>query len=303
MSAAACLSISRAAAPPCRTYSCDMRIPRLPPVDMSPHTRLRATFCPGVGYSVVTFDQSHSSSSATSCARPVMVPWPISERAMRMTTVSSGRITTQAFTSGEPSAARTTSGPPNGRSKPSASPPPAATAPTTKPRRLIFGMKFMAASSRIGRSMDGRPHLLIGAAAADIGDVGVDVRIGRPGFLLEQRRDRHDHPGLAIAALRYVVLYPGLLHLVQRSALGEPFDSRDLLAFNRAHRHRARSHRHSVHVNGAGAALGDSAAVLRAGETYLFPQYPQQRRAGIDINVVGLSIDGEMSHWRSPVSR
>ena len=33
---------------------------------------------------------------------------------MRMTTVSSGRITTQALTSGEPSAARTTSGPPNG---------------------------------------------------------------------------------------------------------------------------------------------------------------------------------------------
>ncbi len=73
---------------------------------MSPHTRLRATLWPGVGYSVVTFDQSHSSSSATSWARPVSVPWPISERAMRMTTVSSGRITTQALTSGEPSAAR-----------------------------------------------------------------------------------------------------------------------------------------------------------------------------------------------------
>ena len=40
----------------------------------------------------MTFFQSHSSSSATSCARPVMVPWPISERAMRITQVSSGRI-------------------------------------------------------------------------------------------------------------------------------------------------------------------------------------------------------------------
>ena len=45
---------------------------------------------PGVGYSVVTLAQSHSSSSATSCARPVSVPWPISERAMRMTTVLVG---------------------------------------------------------------------------------------------------------------------------------------------------------------------------------------------------------------------
>ena len=37
------------------------------------------------------------------------MPWPISERTMRTTTVSSGLITTQALTSGEPSAARTTS--------------------------------------------------------------------------------------------------------------------------------------------------------------------------------------------------
>ena len=85
-------------------------MPRLPPVEKSPQARLRATLWPGVGYSVVTFDQSHSSSSATSWARPVSVPWPISERAMRITTVSSGRITTQALTSGEPSAARTTVG-------------------------------------------------------------------------------------------------------------------------------------------------------------------------------------------------
>ena len=86
-------------------------MPRLPPVEKSPQARLRATLWPGVGYSVVTFDQSHSSSSATSWARPVSVPWPISERAMRITTVSSGRITTQTPISGEPSAARTTCGP------------------------------------------------------------------------------------------------------------------------------------------------------------------------------------------------
>ena len=83
-------------------------MPRLPPVEKSPHTRLRATLWPGVGYSVVTFDQSHSSSSATIWARPVSVPWPISERATRITTVSSGRMTTQAVISGEPSCARTT---------------------------------------------------------------------------------------------------------------------------------------------------------------------------------------------------
>ena len=119
-------------------------MPRLPPVEKSPQARLRATLCPGVGYSVVTFDQSHSSSSATSWARPVSVPWPISDRAMRITTVSSGRITTQAFTSGEPSAARTTVGPPKGISRPSARPEPTAALPMTKARRLSVGIWFMA---------------------------------------------------------------------------------------------------------------------------------------------------------------
>ena len=37
---------------------------------------------------------------------------------MRMTTVSSGRITTQALISGEPSCARTTLRPPNGTFRP-----------------------------------------------------------------------------------------------------------------------------------------------------------------------------------------
>src|SRR5262249_59953109 len=59
------INISRATAPPLRTKSFDSRMPRLPAVKKSPQTRLRAMFCPGVGNSVVTFDQSQSSSSAT----------------------------------------------------------------------------------------------------------------------------------------------------------------------------------------------------------------------------------------------
>ena len=97
--AAACTSIMRAVAPPLRTYSCDSRMPRLPPVEKLPQARLRARLWPGVGYSVLTLAQLHSSSSATSCARPVRLPCPISERAMRMTTWSSGLTTTQTLIS------------------------------------------------------------------------------------------------------------------------------------------------------------------------------------------------------------
>src|SRR5262245_16229418 len=206
-------------------------MPRLPPVDMSPQMRLRARFWPADGNSVVTFDQSHCSSSATSWARPVCVPWPISERAMRTTTVSSGRITTQAFTSGEPSAARTTVGP-NGSWKPSASPPPAAATPATKERRFILGLKFMATllGSRVGRGVNGRANLLIGAAPADIGERAIDVRIGRLGLVLEQSCHRHDHPALAVAALRHVVVEPSLLDLGEDAVDGKAFDGGDLLA-------------------------------------------------------------------------
>src|SRR6185295_242550 len=208
--AAACSSMVRAMAPPWRTYRCELRMPRLPPVEKSPQARLRATLWPGVGYSVVTFDQSHSSSSATSCASPVSEPWPISERAMRMTTVSSGRITTQALTSGEPSAARTTEGPPNGISRPRARPAPAVAVPMTKARRLRRGVTclFMTASSDSRGGVDRFAHLLEGAAATDVGDRLVDIRIGRLRLVLEQGGHRHDHAALAIAALRHVVVDP-----------------------------------------------------------------------------------------------
>src|SRR5882757_8040428 len=175
--AAAWTSMMRAVAPPLRTYSWLERMPRLPPVEKSPQARLRATLWPGVGNSVVTLDQSHSSSSATSWARPVSVPCPISDRAMRMTTVSSGRITTQALTSGEPSAARTTLGPS-----------PAAAVPITKARRLSLGETclFMTSPSSVRSGANGLANLLEGSASANIGDGLVDILVGRLRLFLEQ---------------------------------------------------------------------------------------------------------------------
>src|SRR5204862_1509532 len=97
-------------------------------------TRLRARFWPGVMESVETFFQSHCSSSATSWARPVRVPCPISVRAMRIMQESSGLTTTQALTS-TPAPCGCAEAAPSGRWKPSAKPPPAAAEPTTKLRR------------------------------------------------------------------------------------------------------------------------------------------------------------------------
>src|SRR5216683_7099047 len=241
--AAAAISISRAMAPPSRTYWWLSRMPRLPPVEKFFQTRLRFRFSAGVGYSQVTLFQSHSSSSATSWARPVSVPCPISERAMRITTVSSGRIATQALTSGVPSAARTTVGPPNGTSNPRARPAPAAAVPTTKARRLSWGLWFMASSSSVRGGVNGFTHLLEGAAAADVGNGVVDVGVSRLGLLLEQSCDRHDHAALAIAALRNVVVDPGLLNFGQHAVERESLDRGDLFADGFADEHATGSHR------------------------------------------------------------
>src|ERR1700682_4333649 len=149
---------------------------------------------------------------------------------MRMTMVSSGLITTQASISGEPSSARTTSGP-NGSLRPSASPAPAVDEPMMKERRLNFGIYVMAASplrcarGRVDRGADA----LVGSTAADIGHRRVDIGIGRLRRLLEQGSRRHHHAALAIAALRHVEVEPGLLHRVQLAVLRQRLDGGDLL--------------------------------------------------------------------------
>src|SRR5262249_58556593 len=73
---------------------------------------------------------------------------------------------------------------------------------------------WLLPSSRARGGAVARGHVLIGAAAADVADVGVDGACARLRLLLEQRPHRHDHAALAIAALRHVVLEPSLLYLV-----------------------------------------------------------------------------------------
>src|SRR6267378_3995055 len=268
-------------------------MPRLPPVEKSPQARLRFTLSPGVGYSMRTFDQSHSSSSATSCARPVIVPCPISERTTRMFTVSSGAIATQTPISGEPSCARATAGP-NGSRKPSARPPVTAAEVTMNVRRFICMASSLGLG--VGRGVDRFAHLLEGAAAADVGDRGVDIRVRRLGFLLQERCYGHDHSRLAVAALRHVVLEPGLLYLVQRLGLREAFDRRDALARRSAHRVGARTNRGAINVDRAGAALRDAAAVFGAGQADLLADHPEQRRVGVDVEVMRLPVNGQTDH-------
>ena len=150
---------------------------------------------------------------------------------MRMTTVSSGRITTQALISGEPSwrEDRLRAAERNVEAE-------------RKPAAGGGGADDEGAAIDFGHVVHGcLPHALAAAWIAArtcwkvpqrqmLVIVAVDVGVGRLRLLLEQRRHRHDHAGLAIAALRHVVVDPGLLHLVQHAVLGETLDGGDLLA-------------------------------------------------------------------------
>src|SRR5882762_10165522 len=277
-------------------------MPRLPPVDISPQTRCRARFWPGVIDSVATFFQSHSSSSATSWARPVRVPCPISERAMRITQVSSGLTTTQAWTSAPASAALRASADldSNGRRIPTARPPPAAAVPMMKLRRERLrtpALCFSCCMSRLlpaGRHVHRRANALIGAAPADVGHRVVDVPVGRFGLLPQEGRRGHDLARLAVAALRHVELRPGLLHGMGAGGR-QAFDGDDpIRRLHAADGDHAGTHQLAVDVDGAGTALRDATTILGARQADLLADDPEQRRSGLHLHVTDAAIDVEL---------
>src|SRR5205823_3339929 len=137
-----------------------------------------------------------------------------------------------------------------------------------------------------------------GAAATDVGHRFIDVTIGWLWSALEQCRRRHDLPRLAVAALRHVERRPRLLHGV-RGVGGEAFDGDDPVGgVYVRHADRAGALHLIVDVQGAGAALRDAAAVLRAGEADLLADDPQKRGVGLDLDVADSAIDVELSHER-----
>jgi hypothetical protein len=151
-----------------------------------------------------------------------------------------------------------------------------------------------------GRAVDRFADARVGAAAADVrSHVAIDLVVGRLRVSLEQRRRAHDLPRLAVAALRDVLLDPGLLHGRQRRAgRREAFDRRDLLPDGGGRGDLAGLDRRAVQVHRAGAALTDAAAVFRADEAERIAQHPEQRRRGIDVVADGMpaAVDGQSQH-------
>src|SRR5438093_6573876 len=154
--------------------------------------------------SIRTFDQSASSSSASSMGNDVVTPWPISERSTTTRTLSSAPMRSQALGANAAAAApRITCRPAAGRWKPMTRP---ATPAVSRNSRRVICAALMSRSLR--GAMDGGADALVRAAAADVGHRRVDVAVGGMRSFREQRRGGHDLPRLAVAALRHVFLEP-----------------------------------------------------------------------------------------------
>src|SRR6266702_557469 len=207
--------------------------------------------------SIRTFDQSASSSSASSMGNDVVTPCPISERSTTTSTLSSAPMRSQAFgANGAAAAAPPALRPAAGRWKPMTRL--ATPAVSRNSRRVICAAPM---SRSLGSVMDGGADPLVGAAATDIGHGRVDVGVRGMRILCEQRSGGHDLPRLAIAALRHVFFDPRALHRV-RAVFRQAFDRGHALAGDGRYGQHAGARRDAVQVHGAGAALGDAAAEL-----------------------------------------
>jgi hypothetical protein len=92
--------------------------------------------------------------------------------------------------------------------------------------------------------------------------------------------------------LRHVEGAPGELDGVLPLRV-EPLDGDDLVAFGVGDRGGAGADRDPVEVDGAGAAEPLAASELRSGEPELLADRPEQRRRGIELELVELSVDLE----------
>src|SRR5439155_21454884 len=117
-------------------------------------------------------------------------------------------------------------------------------------------------------ALDGLADPEVGTAPADVLDL-VDVLVGRLRGVLEQRDRGHDLAWLTETALGDVLVQPGLLHRVQRVAIGEALNVGHRAPGTVGHRRHAGLDLLAVQVTRARPAHADAAPVLRSGDPEL----------------------------------
>jgi hypothetical protein len=109
----------------------------------------------------------------------------------------------------------------------------------------------------------------------------------------DQGHRRHDLAGRTEAALETVMVDEGLLDRVQRIAVRQPLDGRDLTAVDGGGKHHAGIHPPAIEVDGAGAALAEIAALLGAGEAEPLAQGVEQGDACVHRQAMLVPVDAD----------
>ncbi len=144
----------------------------------------------------------------------------------------------------------------------------------------------------------------IGAAAADdIPERCVDVRIGRLRPGLEQCACGHDLRALAVAALDHIEVEPRGAYGLGLLAV-HALDGRDLHGrAQRRHRQLACQFGLAIHMQRAGAADAHAAAELRSGQREIATQDPEQRHVGFRVHADRLAVHVQGRHCFISVAR
>src|SRR6266566_2103188 len=149
---------------------------------------------------------------------------------------------------------------------------------------------------RLGAGGDRLDDVLVAGAAAEIAfELFADGVLGEVMALaVDQIDGGHDHAGRTEAALQAMVLAEGLLHRMQRRAVGgQSLDGPDFMPVGHHHQRGAGLHRLTVEMHDAGAALRGIAADMGAGQPQVLAQELHQEGAGVDIGSYGITVHNQ----------
>src|SRR5262249_46500800 len=126
--------------------------------------------------------------------------------------------------------------------------------------------------SNLSGTMDGFADPQIGSTTAQVRDFVLDVGVGGPALLRQQRGGSHDLTGLAIPACRDTVFDPRGL---ERMVPAQPFDGCDRLAFCFIGGQGAGPDGPAAHMYRACSAKPGAASVLCSSQPDRVAQHPE----------------------------
>jgi hypothetical protein len=134
--------------------------------------------------------------------------------------------------------------------------------------------------------------LLITAAPAKVScQVISNLFIGWLRAFIQQGFSRQDESGSAITALQSAELHERFLDRIELTIPAQSFDGQDLATVCINRQHRAGAYRFTVKQQRASATHLNIAAELGAGQSELFANHIEERRARLDFSVMLRAVD------------